>query len=156
MSWEGARAYAAWLAAATGLPWRLPGEFEWEKAGRGADGRAFPWGEHFVPGYACTRECHPGRPLPAPVRAYPADESVYGVRGLSGGVRDWCEGRFHLSHAPPPADQAAQGERILRGGCWFFPRIGAHLAARFGLDQRNRGDTIGFRLARSLVVGDLM
>jgi serine/threonine-protein kinase len=44
IDWHGARAYAAWWAARTGRPWRLPGESEREKAARGVDGRCFPWG----------------------------------------------------------------------------------------------------------------
>ncbi|MCB9679104.1 MAG: SUMF1/EgtB/PvdO family nonheme iron enzyme [Alphaproteobacteria bacterium] len=147
-----ATAYAAWLAARTGLPWRLPTELEWEKAARGVDGRAYPWGDRFDATFACVRSSHAGRPLPASVDAFPTDCSVYGVRGMAGNMRDWCADAFRVpGREPAPGDT----QKVLKGGCWYFPETGAHLAARYALDAHNRGDTISFRVARSVVPGDL-
>jgi formylglycine-generating enzyme required for sulfatase activity len=148
VDWHSACAYAAWRAQRDGLPWQLPTERQWEKAARGVDGRSFPWGEAFDATFACIRDSHRGRPLAARVDDFEADCSVYGVRGMAGNVRDWCSDPFRVAGED-------SGQRVLKGGCWFFPRTGAHTAARFGLAPTNRGDTIGFRLARPLVPSDL-
>lgn len=42
VSWFGARGYCEYN------DWRLPTEVEWEKAGRGMDGRPFPWGDDIL------------------------------------------------------------------------------------------------------------
>ena len=140
-----AGAYGAWLGARQGKAWRLPRELEHEKALRGADGRIYPWGDHFDATFTCVRDSHEGRPLPAPVSAYPADRSVYGVRGLAGNVRAWCTEPY-----APPGGEVVASQRVLRGGCFFFTARGAHGAARMGLDAHRAGDTVGVRLVRDL------
>ena len=107
---------------------------------------AVPWGDHFDPAFACVRASHVGRPLPAPVDAYPWDCSVYGIRGLAGNMRDWCSDAFVVD----PTAGNRNPPQVLRGGCWYFSDNGSHAAARFGLDPHNRGDTVGFRLVRSI------
>ncbi len=47
--------YAGWLTTRTGLPWRLPGELEWEKAYRGAAGSGGAGGLATAPAGCCTR-----------------------------------------------------------------------------------------------------
>jgi serine/threonine-protein kinase len=144
VSWDAADAYSRWVAERTGLPWQLPPEMVWEKAARGVDGREYPWGPYVDPSFACLRDSRAGRPLPATIDAFPLDESIYGVRGVAGNVREWCQERF--SDAPDKAH-----ERNLRGGCWFFAGTSARCANRYALGHHNRADTIGFRIARPLI-----
>ena len=105
VSWHDAVAYAAWLAARTGLPWRLPREDEWEKAARGVDGRRYPWGDAFDATLCTMRDSLPGGSEPMPVASAPDDVSVYGIGDLAGGAREWC------------ADELG-ALRPIRGGSW--------------------------------------
>ena len=156
----GCVAYARWLAERTGLPWRLPGELEWEKAARGVDGRAFPWGDVLDASWACVAGSHEQRALPVRVDTYPLDESPYGVRGLCGGVRDWCMDEWRpdgpvldgLRVVPPVLPEGPLGDlrRVCRGGSWGSDTRDARVAGRYPISPLGRSPYLGFRLVRSL------
>jgi serine/threonine-protein kinase len=163
LQWRGAAAYALWLAEKSGLPWRLPGELEWEKAARGVDGRAHPWGDGFDPSWCNMRDSRPGKPFPAPVDSFPVDESVYGVRGMGGNVQDWCGdagmdpkesppldgGRVIPPLPPTPAELAVDVRRASRGGFWFGTPAWARCAYRHGLLGSYRNANLSVRAVRS-------
>lgn len=156
VSWCSAVAYADWLAARSGLPWRLPDELEWEKAARGVDGRFFPWGDFFDPSFCRVRAAHRTARSPDPVGAWPVDTSPYGIRGMAGNCRDWCADR----HRPDGRDIVdgllAEGEepwgdaRSVRGGSWSRDPRAARVAARDWETPETRAPDLGFRLVRSL------
>lgn len=153
VDWRGACAFAAWEAARTGRPWRLPFEWEWEKAARGVDGRLLPWGDWFEPTWANTFESRDGPAARARVDDWPLDESVYGVRGLVGNVRDWCLDVWHPTPTPvgdPLLALHAEGPfRSQRGGAWSTALPGCRPAARFASPPGRRLTSVGLRLFAS-------
>jgi iron(II)-dependent oxidoreductase len=116
-----AEAYAKWAGA------RLPTEVEWEKAcawdPEPRARRRFPWGaieptQHLanLGGYALR---------PAPVGAYPAGASAYGVEQMMGDVWEWTTSplRPWPGFTPMIYERYSQpffdGDyKVLRGGCW--------------------------------------
>ena len=157
VDWAAARAYADWWSVRTGQPWRLPSELEWEKAARGVDGRAYPWGHHREPAWCAVQDSHPGRMLPRSVEDHPFDLSPYGVRGLGGNARDWCRERFTDEGPRLERGRLVLGEldaddekavRVTRGGAWYANARDARCASRIRAGQRLRGGGVGFRLVR--------
>lgn len=156
VSWHGACAYASWLAARTGLPWRLPHSAEWEKAARGVDGRLLPWGDHQEPTWAATLGARPGPPLVTSVSAFPEDVGPYGMRGAVGNVRDWCLDSYARAGPRLQGGKLLLGTedespyRVLKGGTVRSAGGNVRLAARFASTPVERFAVVGFRLARSV------
>jgi iron(II)-dependent oxidoreductase len=116
-----AEAYAAWTGA------RLPTEVEWEKAAAwdpsAGRRRRFPWGDtEPTAGHA---NLGGGALRPAPVGAYPAGASAYGVEQLMGDVWEWTTsvvspwpGFRPMLYATYSAPFFGGDYRVLRGGSW--------------------------------------
>ncbi|HEY3255323.1 MAG TPA: SUMF1/EgtB/PvdO family nonheme iron enzyme, partial [Polyangiaceae bacterium] len=144
VSWYDAAAYAQWRSAKDQRSYRLPTAREWEKAARGVDGRWFPWGDRFDASLCNIRESTKDGPRVAPVSCFPTDESVYGVRGMAGNMRDWTETASSLGAS------STSPLRVVRGGAWYGGRVSARCADRFWFEPNHVYFFVGFRLAYSL------
>ncbi|MFT5681562.1 MAG: sulfatase activating formylglycine-generating enzyme [Myxococcota bacterium] len=158
VDWEGAFAFASWLATRSSRPWRLPHALEWEKAARGVDRRFLPWGNHQEPTWACVLQAINHRPRLVSVHRYPTDESPYSVRGMVGNARDWCCNPYRRngvllteSRVDLRLDSGTLDDwREARGGAAWNGLSLVRPCTRFGAPTKNRADALGFRLVHSI------
>ena len=163
VSWYEARAYCRWLAAQSGLAFRLPTEVEWEAAARGLAGRRFAWGDAFDRLWANTSEARLRQA--SPVGVFPSGDTPEGLVDITGNVDEWTSSLWAGEHPYEPAfgypydpddgredpAAAARERRIVRGGSSLFDRSLALAVYRDGTYPDARPDAVGFRLARSPV-----
>jgi formylglycine-generating enzyme required for sulfatase activity len=157
VSWEDAKAYANWLSERTGKRYRLPTEAEWEYAARAGTETAYSFGDDDskLGEYAwyfanSERSTHPvGQKKP----------NAWGLYDMHGNVWEWVEDDYHESYEGAPDDGSAWVDkprgtiRVMRGGSWSGVARDCRSANRSFYWPVSRDDDLGFRLARSLILG---
>jgi formylglycine-generating enzyme required for sulfatase activity len=162
VSWDDARAYAAWLSHKTGKPYRLLSEAEREYVTRAGTTTPYWWGSSISrdqanydsdtwDGNSVTRYLK--EPVPVDFFA----PNPWGLYQVHGNVYEWVEDCYHDRYAGAPSDGSAWTagdcfDRVLRGGGWSSEPSYLRSAARFEYPfvPEIHPDDAGFRVARTL------
>jgi len=158
VSWDDAAAYCAWAGG------MLPTEAQWEKACRGTDARAYPWGDTFDERRVnyCDVRCpverlsdpnyNDGFAYTSSAGSYSAGASPYGALDMAGNVWEWTADWYddqYYAIAPYENPQGPQSgeERVQHGGAWYDGGHAGWLscAARHATPPQTRADDLGFR-----------
>ena len=151
VSYFEAHSFAHWAGK------RLPSALEWEKAARGTDGRAFPWGNAPDASRANVRDVAQHRdPQLIPAASMPQGASPYRAVNMAGNVWEFVDEKAeptpatlqafaHLLDPPPTAEEQWSG---IRGGSYDLPLLTEALWDDNIIPARHRSYNIGFRCAK--------
>ncbi|WP_419318977.1 formylglycine-generating enzyme family protein [Caulobacter sp. ErkDOM-E] len=154
ISWEDAKAYAAWLSRKTGQSYRLLTEAEWEYAARAGSKTIYPWGDKIGVNNANCAYCGSewDDKSMSPVGSFAPN--AFGLYDMIGNVEEWVEDCYATRSPAHPTDGSAfiNGEclfHVTRGGAYHSGNSEARSASR-SMDVGDRSDNLGFRIARTL------
>lgn len=137
-----ASAYADWLAARTGRPYRLPTEAEWEYAARGGD--PAPESGHGHANCSGCRDDWAHRTMPA--GSLPANG--FGLHEMLGNVMEWTADCWRPSLGA--GVEADCTRRTRKGGSWYFDPTVSIPAYRAPGRLTHEAYDVGFRVALTL------
>jgi formylglycine-generating enzyme required for sulfatase activity/class 3 adenylate cyclase len=154
VSWSDAKQFVTWLAGATGKPYRLPTEAEWEYAARAGTQTKYWWGDQFQSGMANCKNCNDIASTEQPVKVGSFKPNPFGLYDMGGGVDQWVEDCWHKNYQGAPADGSAWVEgdcasHVIRSGSWRNDSRYVRPSNRDSYDTNVRYPTHGFRVALS-------
>jgi formylglycine-generating enzyme required for sulfatase activity len=155
LSWTDATEYVHWLQQATGKPYRLPSEAEWEYAAAAGTASRFGWGEQPGINHADCKGCGAAHDDIRPADTDALAPNAWGLYAMEGGVAEWVDDCWHLSYQGAPADGEAWRtpnctRHVLRGGSWMNPPSDITVRVRNFYDTGVRYEANGLRVALTL------
>jgi len=144
ITWNDAEAYCK----AKGK--RLPTEEEWEKAARGPNGNAYPWGNEWKEGASNTYES--GMVKAVNVGQFSGDVSAFGVYDMLGNVQEWTASKYATYPGNPKKE--SQPWRVVRGSSDRYKGKIARLWDR-GAQQAEALFDFGCRCAKDATPEDI-
>ena len=151
VSWGDADAFCRYYGLA------LPSEQQYERAARGTDGAAFPWGAaprgvaraNSGADTCCSGDARDGYPMTAPAESFASGASNEGVLNLVGNVWEWTRD-FYGPYEGQTDPTSARQYRVLRGGSWNSDPGHLTTTYRLAYDPEFRfAANGGFRCVRS-------
>jgi len=154
LTWDEARAYAAWLSKKTGKPYQLLSEAEWEYAARAGTRTKYAFGDTITHDQANFSYGKQGEGRTKEVGSYLPN--AWGLYDMHGNVWEWVEDCYLGTYQGAPADGTARNSpscasRVLRGGSWDYEADEIRSSVRYKLSPKTfPNDEAGLRVARSL------
>ncbi len=142
ISWSDAQTYCEWAGRS------LPTEAQWERAVRGTNQRAYPWGNEAPSDNRSNFNRNVGDTTE--VGQYLVGISQYGALDMAGNVwewmKDWYDGKYYASlPTRNPTGPSSGSVRALRGGSWFDSGAEVRSSSRGHISPDLRSDNVGFR-----------
>jgi formylglycine-generating enzyme required for sulfatase activity len=176
VSWRDAVAYTNWLSEISSFNYRLPSESEWAYAARGGSDSVYFWGND--PALGCdyanlydqssaltmtfswaAAACNDGHETLAPVGEYTANP--FGLYDILGNVWEWTADCYIAPYPtrtdpqqPISSQDGACERRSVRGGGWLTRPDRQRLTFRGRDPEDTRMSYFGFRVARTLSLGE--
>jgi len=142
VTWFGANAFANYYE------YKLPNEFEWEKASRGDTGCDYPWGGFYGDDISLYSNYYNSgdsfdngtTPIDYFISDSISNESPYGIIDMAGNAYEWTNSWFDL--------ESGKTVRTQRGGSWKSPTYSLRSWFRYYSEPYSASPRFGFRLSK--------